>query len=246
LSLDEVLTPNSYAIAIETANTIKSNYASCTLVMHPFLLELEMYKKDGTTVWTELKISPITDKESKHIGILGVSRNISIRKKALNELVIAKEKAEESNRLKSAFLTNISHEIRTPLNGIMGFSDLLQKPSLSEEKQKFYLSLLKKSGGRMLNTIEEIVKISQIEAGHIGLQITSVDLSELISYYHNFFLPEATEKGINYILSSDIIDQALLIKTDKTKLESIFSNLLNNAIKFTSEGFVELSCKIET
>lgn len=163
---------------------------------------------------------------------------ISERINLIRDLQSAKSKAEESDRLKSAFLANMSHEIRTPMNGILGFLELLKMQELSEETKTEYIDIVNKSGQRLLNTINDIIELSKIEAGEIQVRKQEFNLNPFLTYYLNFFLPEAKEKGL--MLRFDYNDiSGDLIFTDKHKLDSILTNLIKNAIKFTDHGSIE-------
>jgi len=155
------------------------------------------------------------------------------------ELNSAKNKAEESDRLKTAFLANMSHEIRTPMNGILGFAQLLKDPSLTGSDQKEYLDIIEKSGFRMLNIINDIVNISKIESGIVELFPEQFSLKALIADQYEFFLPLAQEKRLDLLNKTESFAPIMLF-TDKVKLESILSNLIKNAIKYTDQGFVEI------
>ncbi len=159
-----------------------------------------------------------------------------------DELLKAKEKAEESDRLKTAFLANMSHEIRTPMNGILGFADLLKKPQLSGDQQKEYISIIEKSGIRMLNIINDIIDISKIESGEIKVSITDTNINEQINHILNFFKPEVERKGLALNLKSSLPVNEAIIRTDREKVYAILTNLVKNAIKFTDEGFIEIGC----
>ncbi len=150
----------------------------------------------------------------------------------------AKERAEESDKLKSAFLANISHEIRTPMNGILGFAKLLLNPDLSGEQQKDYLDIIQKSGRRMLNIINDLVDISKIESGHTEIHVKEVDVCKVLSDLHAFFLPEYIKKDISleYMVPEDC--ENIIIHADGNRLIQILSNLIKNALKFTREGRV--------
>ena len=177
-----------------------------------------------------------------------VSHQISIsieRKKAEENLISALEKAQESDRLKSAFLTNMSHEIRTPMNGILGFTELLKEPQLTGEEQKNYIKIIEKSGGRMLNTINDIIDISRIEAGQIEVEKTEVSISKILEEQCNFFDREAKAKGLELIYKPALSDMIAHIVTDKQKLESILTNLIKNAIKFTKKGNISFGCLLK-
>lgn len=158
------------------------------------------------------------------------------------ELVKAKERAEESDKLKSAFLANMSHEIRTPMNGILGFSELLKNPELSGHEQQMYLSLIEKSGARMLNIINDIVDISKIEAGLIKLNIRELNINDQFEYIYSFFKPEVEAKGINFSLKDFLPINESVIYTDHEKTYAILTNLIKNAIKYTVEGTIEYGC----
>ena len=155
------------------------------------------------------------------------------------ELKKSKEKAEESDRLKSAFLANMSHEIRTPMNGILGFAELLKEPGLSGENQKEFISIIEKSGERMLNLINDLVDISKIEAGQMEINITDTDVNERIEFVYNFFKPEAEQKRLNLIIKKGLPGLQAIIKTDSQKFVAILMNLVKNAIKFTDRGTIE-------
>jgi two-component system sensor histidine kinase/response regulator len=161
------------------------------------------------------------------------------------ELVIAKEKAEESNRLKTVFLNNLSHELRTPMNGILGFINLLKKPELEEEKKEKYIEIVNISAERLLDTMDELVVISRIEAGDNMLHITSFDLNQEMHFQYAFFKPKADKKGIQLLCRNQIDSNDAIINSDKIKIASILTNLINNAIKFTNKGTVEFGNYIE-
>ena len=177
-----------------------------------------------------------------------VSHQISIsieRKKAEEDLKLALENAQESDRLKSAFLSNMSHEIRTPMNGILGFTSLLKEPQLSGEEMNKYIRIIEKSGNRMLSTINDIVDISRIEAGQVDVINTKISLNKIFEEQYNFFNIEAEAKGLELVCKSTISDKEANIITDKHKLEGILTNLIKNAIKFTDHGHISFGCSIK-
>jgi len=157
-----------------------------------------------------------------------------------NELIKAKEKAEESDRLKSAFLANISHEIRTPMNGILGFTELLRELKLSEDEQQEYLAIIEKSGTRMLNIINDIISLSSLEAGLSKVKITSFDINDQMGILINLYEPQAREKGLELIVKGNIPTEEAKIDSDKDKVKEILANLIKNAIKFTAKGSIEI------
>ena len=156
-------------------------------------------------------------------------------------LIQAKGKAEESDRLKSAFLANMSHEIRTPMNGILGFTDLLKEPELSSDERDKFIEIIGKSGNRMLNTVNDIINISKIDADQVEISKTDLNINEEIENQFEFFDKEATAKGIELRLINKLPQQSIII-SDKVKINSIISNLIKNAIKFTDKGSIEILC----
>ncbi len=172
-----------------------------------------------------------------------VSQNEEIKRQAI-ELVIAKERAEESDRLKSAFLANMSHEIRTPMNGILGFAEILKKPNLSIEKQQQYISIIEKSGERMLSILNDIINISKIESGVMNVTISKTDINDQMEFIYSFFKQEAEKKGISFSLAKVLPINKSLISTDREKVYAVLTNLIKNAIKSTLSGSIEFGCSI--
>ncbi|MBC8343110.1 MAG: PAS domain S-box protein, partial [Bacteroidetes bacterium] len=171
-----------------------------------------------------------------------VSHQVSIsidRKKADDDLIEALEKATESERLKSAFLTNMSHEIRTPMNGILGFTNLLKEPGLSGEEQQEYIEIIERSGDRMLNTINDIMDISMIESDQVKTSISYVNINEQTDGLFSFFKPEVEEKGMSLKLNNTLENNEATIKTDKEKVYAILTNLIKNSIKYSKKGSIE-------
>ncbi len=178
-----------------------------------------------------------------------LNRRVNARTKALKqrneELILARQKAEESDKLKTIFLQNMSHEIRTPMNGILGFAELLQEPDLSIQQQQNYLESIKISGNRMLNIINDIVTISKIETGIAELVITETDIKDELKKLFVLFNPDAKAKNLQLSLKIPPQPDHLKIKTDQDKLRVILKNLLRNAIKFTDQGSIEFGYLIK-
>ena len=165
------------------------------------------------------------------------------KEKRAEELTIAKEQAEESDRLKSAFLTNMSHEIRTPMNGILGFTELLKEPNLTSDDIQDYIQIIQISGTRMLNTINNIIDVSKIESGLIQINISETNINEKMEFTYNFFKPEVRFKGLQFLIKNSLSSTESIIKTDNEKVYGILTNLIKNAIKFTYEGSIEFGCE---
>jgi signal transduction histidine kinase len=158
------------------------------------------------------------------------------RTRMIEDVIAAKEKAEKSDRLKSAFLANISHEIRTPMNGILGFLDLLNDKDINEKEKSQYLEIMNKSGQRLLETINDIIEISKLESGQVDVNISTVNTDEVMADQYMFFKQQASNKNIELTLESHLEGNKALVKTDKFKLDAILTNILNNAIKYTKTG----------
>jgi signal transduction histidine kinase/CheY-like chemotaxis protein len=193
-------------------------------------------------VWGQISAFPEFDASGCLIQIVVTFVDITQRKLAEEELIKAKVKAEESDRLKSAFLTNMSHEIRTPMNGILGFAELLKEPDLTGDQQQNYIAMINKSGQRMLNIINDIIDISKIEAGLSEVHLSASNINEQLEYIHNFFWPEADLKGLELSLNNRLECNDALLFTDREKVYAILTNLVKNAIKYTHVGGIELGC----
>ncbi len=179
-------------------------------------------------------------------AMLEVFQDITGRMVYENNLMISKDKAEESDRLKSAFLANMSHEIRTPMNGILGFAELLKQPKLSGEEQHEYVELIEKSGIRMLNIINDIIDISKIESGLMKVEMKESNINEQIDYLFTFFKPECDSKGIHLVMKNSLPSNQSIIKTDREKVFAILTNLIKNAIKYSKNGTIEFGYNLVT
>jgi len=204
-----------------------------------YSLNCRLRRADGAYKWWLIRGVPLIDESGKILKWYGTCTDIEDIMQTKEELILAKERAEESDRLKSAFLANMSHEIRTPMNGILGFADLLKEPNLTGEEQKKYIGIIEKSGVRMLNIINDIIDISKIESGQMEVSISEIDINEKIEYIYTFFKPEAEGKGIQINFKNTLPSKESVIKTDREKIYSILTNLIKNAIKYTNEGSIE-------
>ncbi|MCK5822658.1 MAG: response regulator, partial [Bacteroidales bacterium] len=161
------------------------------------------------------------------------------------ELKEAKEKAEESDRLKSAFLTNMSHEIRTPMNGILGFAELLKDPEIKSKERKLFLEVIEKSGIQLLSIINDIIDISKIETGQIEIRHNKICINDLLHELCAFFKP-IVKDGVKSNCFTELPDDQSNIYTDKTKVTQILTNLINNAIKFTEKGHINIGYTLKS
>lgn len=174
----------------------------------------------------------------------GFNANITEIKLYEQELVAAKEKAELSDRLKSAFLANMSHEIRTPMNGILGFTELLRDPELSYDSKMDFIQMIDKSGRRLLSTVNDIIEMSQIEAGAVTIHKSPIKLVRLLDDITRFYAEEAKSKGIDLTFNADNVHLDLIVYCDKNKLNSIVTNLIKNAIKYTFKGWIKVTLAV--
>ncbi len=166
-----------------------------------------------------------------------------IRKKT-KELIIAKESAEESNKLKTAFIHNISHEVRTPMNGIIGFSELLNDPELTIDKQKEYAKIVLDSSNRLVHIIEDIIEISNLHTEQIKVDQELINLTKILQNLQTIFENKAKNKDISISFTNELTINQNIVNTDKTKIQKILYNLIDNAIKFTIHGSIKVSCEI--
>jgi PAS domain S-box-containing protein len=207
-------------------------------------IELRYRRKDGSYIWIEFTgVNLFHDPDIQ--GLFGVFHDINEHKIEEQELIKAKDKAEESDRLKSAFLANMSHEIRTPMNGILGFADLLKEQDLSEEEHLHYVSIIEKSGARMLNIINDLIDISKVEAGQMEISISETNINEQIQYIHTFFKPEVESKGMQIYFHNGLSSKEAVINTDREKVYAILINLVKNAIKYSDKGIIEFGYNLK-
>jgi PAS domain S-box-containing protein len=202
--------------------------------------EIKAKTKSGAVKYLSLNTHKLFDSFGDQIGIEGSARDITERKQAENDLILSKEKAEESNRLKTAFMNTISHEVRTPLNGILGFSEFVLQPDIPEEEKKYYLEVLNSSSERLLSTITNYMDISLIASGNMIVKAIPVDLALLLDEIYNKFHSKCKAKNLEFIkqIPSKTNNNSLLC--DPSLLEKTISHLVDNAIKFTITGSVTL------
>ncbi len=162
-----------------------------------------------------------------------------------SKLTEAKEKAEETNRLKQEFLQNMSHEIRTPMNGILGFTDLLNNDNIKPDQRTNYIKLIKSSGQQLLRIINDIIEISTLAAKKENVKMVNFCVHELIIEIHALFMKKSQNNNLPFFLKNKISEDKCLVKSDKSKVTKILTNLIENAFKFTKEGFIELGSYIQ-
>lgn len=220
-------------------NGYTEKFLECIQTGKTIALSIRYKSKWGKLNYLSSYLIPLKNINGKVEKVYTIMQDITEQKQAEEDLILAKEKAEESDRLKSAFLANMSHEIRTPMNGILGFAGLLKEPNLSGEEQQDYIKIIEQSGTRMLNIINDIVDISKIEAGLMKLDIRETNINEQIEYIYTFFKPEVEAKGLNLSFDNQLTAKDATIRTDREKVYAILTNLVKNAIKYTPSGSIE-------
>ena len=200
--------------------------------------------KKGKTIWVLDYTILIKDEDNEIINYHGYLIDISDRIEAENELVSAKTTAEQSNQLKTEFLQNMSHEIRTPMNGIIGFARLLNEEELSPEKIKNYTNIIANSSEQLLKIITDILEISKLETKQIKAEKNTVNLNDLLTSLFIVYDIKAKENKTPLYLRKTLSDSQSLIYIDEVKLHKIISNILENSIKFTPNGFIEFGYKL--
>ncbi|MCB9211851.1 MAG: PAS domain S-box protein, partial [Ignavibacteriales bacterium] len=210
--------------------------------------ELLNKKKDGTLYWENVTISPITNSEGEIINLLGVKEDITEAKKNKLILTEAKEKAEQSDKLKSEFLAQMSHEIRTPVNSILSFSNLLKQDFFNEDNEELSLifNSIDSASKRIIRTIEMIINMAEIQSGSYDVCFKEIDFIEkildpLILEYKMI----AELRGLKLIYESDANSKKNIV-LDEYSATQIFTNLLDNAIKYTVKGFIKVTVKLES
>jgi len=219
--------------------------------------EREKFLKDGFSSFeyrTKHKKGHYVHMSSKSVLIKGepgepdlvlfIMRDITAQKQAMEELEQAKEKAVESDRLKSAFLANMSHEIRTPMNSIIGFSHLLVNPNLKDKVREMYVQRIVKNSELLLTLISDIIDLAKIESGQLSIIHGKLKVSELINDLKQHALDELQRLKCNNIeIVTELEDENGVLETDVLRIAQVMKNLINNAIKFTEKGSVTIGCK---
>ena len=212
-----------------------------------FESELRLRHKDGHYVNLSTRSVVVKNDEGETIGALTISRDITALKKVHEELIKANVEAEASNRLKSSFLANISHEIRTPLNSVVGFANLLLSNDLTNEVKEEYIEHINHNSEKLLQIIGDIIDLSRLESAQIEITYEEASINSIV----NEIVDEArkvirrNEKSIIVIVKNLLEIENDLVFTDRIWLKRVLNHLMDNAVKFTLEGSIQLTCNRE-
>ncbi len=204
--------------------------------------EIKNIRKDGQEFPISLSTAIVHDNNGQPVAFVGVANDITERKVAEQDLINAKEKAEESDRLKTSFLANMSHEIRSPMNAILGFIRIIKDEEDLSENGKQYIDLISGSGAQLISVIEDILDTSKIQANQLRLSVREFDLNALLTNLFNNFSSQAKSRSkTNTILLPPTLPNPspFLINSDDLRIRQIITNLLSNALKFTPKGIIE-------
>ncbi len=196
------------------------------------LMENEFVFPDGSKGWFNLSIQPVDE------GVFILSQDITERKLAEMEIINAKEKAEEMNRIKSSFFANMSHELRTPLVGILGFADIMKEMVKKNDELAEMTDFIKQAGLRLLNTLNLVLNISKLESDKTELNLKTTDIIPLIKESVKLYFAEASKKNLEYNFISD--SDKVICAVDESLFVNIINNLINNALKYTDKGKITI------
>lgn len=234
-SIEDLISTPAYK---EEAHNLTTEIAVCKKMVK---IDTKRRKKDGSMVEVSLWGTPII-LDKGQIAVYAIFRDITDRVEAKKKLEEAKEKAEESDKLKTSFLTNMSHEIRTPMNAIVGFSELIAEPSTDQETRKDFAEQIYTSSKILLKLIDDIIDISQLDSANLRLNLKKTNLSKLLSDVFEKFSKEKIKENKNdveLLLHNPFGDLTTYVETDEFRFKQILNNLLNNALKYTEKGFIE-------
>ncbi|PXX98935.1 hypothetical protein DF185_16315 [Marinifilum breve] len=203
--------------------------------------KVRFQKSNGDQVWIHWRMTRLKFNDKEEL-FLGVAEDITERLKVKSQLIRAKEKAEEGDRLKSAFLRNLSHEVRTPINGITGFCTVLEDPDLGLEERLKYVDIIKTSSSQLLSVLGDVLDMSMVETKQIELKEQEIDLKDFMKEI--FLVFQKNGSGLEFQLLNSEKKDCVQVSVDNIKLRQILLNLLDNAFKFTEEGFVEFGYRI--
>ncbi len=196
----------------------------------------------GEHYWESVSVAPILDDDRQILNYIITFEDITDRKNMITELISARQKAEESDRLKSTFLANMSHEIRTPMNAIVGFADMLTDPNLTNEERSRFSKIIQSRSDDLMHLINDLLDLSRIESGNIKVANDRISLNALLDEIEAVTrekLGRLRKSGLEVICSKQLANGSDFIVSDPYILRQVFNNLIDNAIKFTETGSIQ-------
>lgn len=224
---------------LKVKETLKSHYSREN---DYYRVEVRMRTADNDWKWILAAGRVCEWSDDRPLRMVGIHTDIDYRMKMEEKLKEAISKAQESERLKSAFLANLSHEIRTPMNGITGFIDLLESDDIPDKQKKHYHDTIRASSHKLLGIVSDIMDISKIEAGQLEIFQSAVNLEKLFDEMYREYLP-VMPGNVKFRMEKGELKKGQDILTDQSKIRKVFDNLISNAVKFTSEGDIRISYK---
>jgi len=232
---------------IDSPENAEKHYKSDQLILEGWeqkqLFERRIKLPNGQEHDVIITKSPFPDSRGEIGGLIGIILDITARKKMEVELRDAKERAEESDRLKTAFLNNLSHEIRTPMNAILGFSSLLGD-AFDEDQKNHFVNIINTNGEQLMHIIDDVLAISRLDSEKIAVEKEPVLLENLLFMIYNTYLPEANKMKL--LLKEPEMDVQLPpnVLTDGAKVTQVMTGFIDNAIKYTNQGHIAFGCKL--
>jgi len=246
--MEEIEAGWMYSVHPEDKKNLQNKFNESFGQLKPFAIQYRMMDFQRNYKWVLNVSKPLFDFDGAFLGNIGACFDIDDRFRYEEELRSAKFKAEESDKLKSVFLANISHEIRTPLNAINGFSELLCKPNLSQEKIASFQALISQNTEDLIAIINEIIDLSKIEAKQMDVYWEKVNILSVLEECHHWILnriEKRKKKNITIILERNLPAEYNLIKSDGYKLKQIINCLLDNSLKFTHSGRIRFGASVD-
>ena len=236
-TIDQILTPDSQAVSTQYVIDVLQA-AQRGETPKNFHGELEYYRKDGSTFWTEVLAFPLADAQGALIEILGVTRDITARKLYEDELKSARQAAEKANNAKSEFVAHISHEVRTPMTAMLAYMEQAMHPTDAAD-QRESLEKAQSAGELLLHLINDILDFSKIESGKVEIKKAPFVLNQVVTQVSDLVAHSVKSKGLDYAVLFNMDDRVTLVG-DAPRLTQALLNLTSNAVKFTEQGFVRI------
>lgn len=231
------------AVGEAQRNTFARDWRKALAGEQPFQTDVQLQARNGSLRWFAFRVHPVKTYSGTVIKWVGSFFDIDDERKLENALRIERSVAETANQLKSSFLANMSHEIRTPLGAILGFTELLKSAKLSPEEHE-YVSIISRNGIALTKVIDDILDLSKVEAGKLSIELVPFPVTDLIQEVVLLFSDIARSKGIGLHFRSTV-EAGVRIISDPTRIRQILINLVGNAVKFTTQGTVTVTLRME-